>query len=88
MKTPKGTEALASKKELGEYGTATSGFAEGGPFSCLNCVHMKHTEEEDVCTHPSVMADPDLADKKTEEGYITVDWDDCCRFVRPLGITK
>ena len=77
----KGTGGLG--KETGEVGTKASGFAEGGPFSCNNCVHMTHVDNEDVCTHPKVMSDPELKDRQNDKGQIRVDFTECCRFVRP-----
>lgn len=76
-------EAQKPKENDEEFGTKASGFAEGGPFSCMNCVHMQHVNNEDVCVHPTVKSDPDLAHLLTPEGNIKVDYDDCCRFVRP-----
>src|SRR5208337_1984655 len=67
----------------GEIGTKASGFAEGGPYSCNNCVWMIHEDNEDVCSHPVVNADPELAQLKNDMGHVRVDFDDCCRFVRP-----
>ncbi len=72
-----------------ELGTKASGFAGGGPFSCMDCVHRTpHSknaagEEVDSCKHPTVMGDPELASRKLPDSTIEVDNDDCCRFVRP-----
>jgi hypothetical protein len=79
----KGLQQLASKKPTGEIGTKASGFSEGGPFSCNNCVHMTHKNNVDVCSHPKVNSDPELKDEPREGGLIMVDFDDCCRYVRP-----
>lgn len=81
---PKGTEKLSGDDALGEFGTKESGFAGGGPFSCMNCVHMKHVKNQDVvCTHPEVNDDPALEDRDRTGGFVIVDFDDCCRYVRP-----
>lgn len=72
-----------------ELGTQASGFSGGGPFTCMNCVWRtphstdENGEEVDSCRHPKVMADPELEDRKLPDGTIKVDYDDCCRFVRP-----
>ena len=88
--------AMGSKKKakfpLGEIGTKDTGFAEGGPFTCMNCVHRSHygegDEAVDSCHHPKVMADPKLKDRKLPDGSIEVDADDCCRYVRPPKESK
>lgn len=73
----------------GEMGTAVSGFSGGGPFTCMSCVHRTpHSNDKDgnlvdSCSHPVVMSDPELVDKKLPDGTIEIDFDDCCRFVRP-----
>ena len=69
--------------DFAEYGTKASGFADGGPFSCTNCVHMKHTNKSDVCTHPKVNDDPELKDRDRVSSFVVVDSRDCCRYVRP-----
>src|SRR5271157_3401163 len=70
--------AMGSKKKakfpLGEIGTKATGFAEGGPFSCNNCQWMGHRNNEDVCTHPKVKADPKLKDRRNEAGEPRVDF--------------
>ena len=72
-----------------ELGTQASGFSGGGPFTCMNCVwRTPHSTDEggkevDSCRHPKIVADPDLEDRKLPDGTIKVDYDDCCRFVRP-----
>lgn len=79
----KGLEKLGNKDAFGEFGTKESGFASGGPFSCLNCVHRKIVSKRDVCTHPTVNDDPALKDRDRSGGFIVVAFDDCCRYVRP-----
>lgn len=65
-----------------ELGTATSGFASEGPFSCADCIH-KLSPSSSVCIHPVVVNDPELKTRKVPGG-IRVDLQtDCCRFVRP-----
>ena len=77
--------------KLEDIGTKASGFAEGGPFSCMDCVHRTpHSkdaggEEVDSCKHPEVMADPELKDRLLPDGTIKVGYDDCCNYVRPHG---
>ena len=84
-------EARRDPNGIEELGTKASGFAGGGPFSCMNCVHRTpHSknaagEEVDSCKHPTVMDDPELQDRKLPDGTIEVDNDDCCRFVRPTA---
>jgi len=80
-------QARRDPANIEEYGTKASGFGEGGPFSCSDCVHKvlsKNAAGEGVaaCVHPTVMADPELVDRKLPDGTIEVDADDCCRFVR------
>ncbi len=83
--------AMGSKKKfkfpLGEIGTKDTGFAEGGPFTCMNCVWRSHygegDEAVDSCHHPKVTADSALEDRKLPDGSIKVGHDECCRFVRP-----
>jgi GNAT superfamily N-acetyltransferase len=93
---PKEASAKVAEKgaELTVLGTKMSGFAGGGPFSCMDCIHRTpHSknaagEMVDSCKHPTVMADPELADRKLPDGTIEVDNDDCCTFVRPTGVDK
>jgi hypothetical protein len=72
-----------------EFGTSATSFAEGGPFSCMDCVHRTpHSKDKtgklvDSCSHPLVMKDPQLKHKKLPDGTIEVDHDDCCKFVWP-----
>lgn len=67
-----------------EYGTKASGFATDGPFSCKNCVHKMSTRGVAICTHPKVNDDPQLRQRaRGQNGYVIVDADDCCRYVRP-----
>ncbi len=72
-----------------DIGTKQSGFAEGGPFSCMDCVHRTpHSkdakgEEVDSCKHPKVCSDPELKDRLLPDGMIRVGYDDCCNFVQP-----
>lgn len=70
-------------KSQGPIGTKATGFAEGGPFSCNNCVWMDHENNEDICSHPKVNADPELLHLKNKAGHVRVDFDDCCALVRP-----
>lgn len=81
MQEPEGLEQLGG--EFGEIGTKASGFADSGPYHCMNCVWKKHVNETDVCTHPVVNADPELKDRQRTGDFLIVDWDDCCRYVRP-----
>ncbi len=82
-------QARRDPDQIEELGTKMSGFAGGGPFSCMDCIHRtphsKNAEgvEVDSCKHPAVMDDPELQDRKLPDGTIEVDSDDCCRFVRP-----
>jgi len=84
-------EARKDPDQIEEFGTKMSGYAGGGPFSCMDCVHRTphskdaNGEEVDSCKHPTVMADPELESRKLPDGKIRVDNDDCCRFVRPTG---
>jgi len=75
--------------DLGPTGTKSTGFSGGGPATCMDCVHRTpHStnaagEHVDSCSHPKVMADPDIpADKKNPDGTVTVDHDDWCWFAR------
>jgi len=87
---------MGGKKKLkwptGEIGTKATGFAEGGPFTCMNCVWKDHSTDDgevvDVCTHPKVNADPALQNRKNEAGLVIIDADDCCRYVRPPKESK
>ena len=85
----KGTEKLAGKDNDAELGTEASGFASGGPFSCMDCLHRTpHSFDSsgnlvDSCSHPLVIGDDELTDKKLPDGTVEVDADDCCRYVRP-----
>ena len=76
-------EAKKPKKDEGEIGTKASGFADNGPYSCMSCIHKKHVKNTDVCTHPTVNADPELEGNPREGDFLVVGYDECCRFVRP-----
>lgn len=83
-----GKKVKPAVSNLGPIGTKATGFADGGSFSCMNCIHRTpHSKENgeiiDSCKHPLVMADPELKDRKLPDGTIRVGWDECCAFVRP-----
>lgn len=67
------------KRNLNGIGTKLSGFADGGPFHCGNCVF----NENGYCTHPKVMRDPELDDRKTSNGLVKIGPNDCCNYVVP-----
>lgn len=65
--------------ELGPIGSKLSGYSEEGKFDCEDCVHR----DEDFCTHPVVLADPELDDRKSDRG-VQIDLEHgCCTYVRP-----
>jgi hypothetical protein len=83
-------EAMADGAESGGIGTRLTGFAGHGPATCMNCrFRTPHSEDEggnevDSCSHPKVMADPDIKpEKKLPDGTVKVDYDDWCRFFHP-----
>lgn len=59
-------------------GTAVSGFVTGSenppPRECGSCRWMA----AGLCSHPQVMADSELDERKQVDGTIKVDADDCC----------
>lgn len=83
-----------AKKHLAEYGTKDSGFAGGGPFSCMDCIHrtphtaLSETEVVDTCSHPDVMDDVELQDRKMPDGTIRIFYGECCGYVRPVNWKK
>jgi hypothetical protein len=80
---PTGLEKLAEGSAFGEFGTKESGFAGGGPFSCMNCAHRRSVKDQAVCGHPKVNDDPELKKRNRSGGFVIIGFDDCCRYVRP-----
>jgi broad specificity phosphatase PhoE len=63
-------------------GTAESGYDEGGPYHCADCVH-KPSKGSSYCNHPKVVNDPANAKLKVN-GLIQIDREHgCCEYVRP-----
>ena len=86
------TGAEENKSDKDKVGTKLTGFSHDGPATCMHCTHRTpHSknaqgEEVDSCSHPVVMRDPELSDKKLPDGTIEVDYDDWCIFARaPQG---
>ena len=83
------TEVEVEAGQEEELGTKDSGFSNGGPFSCMNCIHRtphsydKDKKIVDSCKHPKVVNDKELESRKLPDDTIQVDKDDCCRYVRP-----
>lgn len=78
------------EENQGEYGSPASGFADDGPFSCMDCIHRTpHSYDKDgnvvdSCRHPKVMSDPKLKDRKLPDGTIGgLSIRTCCEFVWP-----
>jgi hypothetical protein len=84
-----GLEALGQPR-LGsiydEVGTPDSGYAEGGPYHCEDCVH-KTSARDPFCIHPKVIGDHELQPRLVSiDGRPAVRINlehGCCRYVRP-----
>jgi len=89
-----GTGALGQPR-LGsiydETGTPASGYAEGGPYHCEDCVH-KPAMDVPFCIHPRVVGDPELQDRLVSidgRPAVKICMDrGCCRFVRQPAKTE
>jgi probable phosphoglycerate mutase len=69
-----------------EQGTALSGYAEGGPYHCEDCIH-KPDKKTPLCLHPAVVVDPELQHRLVaiQTGpAIQINLErGCCRYVNP-----
>jgi hypothetical protein len=81
---PDGENPQPAKEYTGifaEVGTKASGFVTNGKQYCGDCIH----NQDSVCYHPAVMADPELQTRKTADGGIKiVPEKECCRYIRKV----
>jgi hypothetical protein len=68
------TEGIGTK----ETGYAGPGY---GPFRCGNCVWFAFGKKLGNCSHPEVMADPEIP--KDDKQRAIVHQDGCCNEFRP-----
>ena len=73
---------MSESSNYAEVGTKLSGYAEDGPFHCEDCVH-KPKPDVAICTHPIVVADPEMAKRRVPGGVRINLTTGCCRYVRP-----
>lgn len=73
--------------------TKLAGYAGGGPFSCLNCIHLRGRKDEDIfldedgkgrCDKPVMVMDSEV--EKDDKGYPIVEMNYCCEWVDPKGL--
>lgn len=67
------------KEDNEPIGTKKTGYAppRDGPFKCGHCLHYS----EGMCSHPDVMADPEI--RKAKGGEAIVESEGCCNEYRP-----
>lgn len=63
-------------------GTKLAGYEEHGPYHCEDCLH----QDGGLCSHPAIMADPELEDRRNEDGFVQINLErGCCEYVnQPL----
>ena len=72
---------------LAEQGTPQSGYEAKGPYHCEDCIHKLN--KSDLCMHPKVVSDPQLASKVVERDgkkFVRIDEQrGCCSYVNQSG---
>jgi len=87
-RTDKDSAGSTGSSDTDKGGTKLTGFNHDGPATCMHCVHRTpHSQDEqgkqvDSCSHPLVMQDPELKDRKLPDGTIKVGYDEWCQFAR------
>ena len=66
--------------DYAEQGTPIAGYEERGPYHCEDCIH-RLDPKSDICTHPAVIADPELANRLVDGGVKINLEHGCCSYV-------